>query len=563
MYKPFLLLLVFLVAGPCEPGSAQTMTNVPATNVPANGVKTEINPEAKDLYKTGLDLFEGGEYTKAADSFQRALKVAPEFADAYDALGRAYFKMREWQKAIDSFRHAAFLNTKARKNQEEIHKALVSQRVESAKTESAVSVTSKAVAPMMPTPSTVPPRAVNGSITKTNPTLEPVSLKTSSGSAKATPAVPTPSTAPSSAVNVSPTKSNPTAEPISLKTTSGSATAASAKPTPSTAPSSAVNLSPTKSNPTAEPVSLKTSSGSATATPATPTPSTAASSVVNVSTTKSNPTEEPVSLKTSSGSATAPDTSVRSIAPVEEVALTKTYRVGPNDVLDIRLNDPNSDSKSTLFTITPAGLLEHPLLSEPLAVNGLTVDEVGAKIEDELKRLALVENPKVAIGVRDYASHTILVSGLVKESGTKILRREAIPLYVVVADAQPLPEATKVTVVRNETNQMYEIDLTASAEMNLLVRSGDVVTLLPHETQFIYIGGEVKSPGEKLYRRGLTLTQALLSAGGLDGKAKSAQIARDDGRGFLTMTRFKLSEIEMGKTADPLLKPGDRITILR
>jgi len=118
-------------------------------------------------------------------------------------------------------------------------------------------------------------------------------------------------------------------------------------------------------------------------------------------------------------------------------------------------------------------------------------------------------------------------------------------------------------VVRNESNQMYEIDLAQSAEMNLLVQSGDVVTLLPYETQFIYIGGEVKSPGEKLYRRGLTLTQALLIAGGLASKAKFAQIARDDGHGFLAVTRTKLNEIETGKSADPLLKPGDRITILR
>ena len=39
------------------------------------------------------------------------------------------------------------------------------------------------------------------------------------------------------------------------------------------------------------------------------------------------------------------------------------------------------------------------------------------------------------------SSHTILVSGLVKEPGPRIIKREAIPLYVVVADAQTLPEA--------------------------------------------------------------------------------------------------------------------------
>jgi protein involved in polysaccharide export with SLBB domain len=141
--------------------------------------------------------------------------------------------------------------------------------------------------------------------------------------------------------------------------------------------------------------------------------------------------------------------------------------------------------------------------------------------------------------------------------------REAIPLYVVVADAQPLPEAAKVTLVRNDLNQIFEVDLTRAADMNLLVRPGDVLTFQPNVTQFVYIGGEVKVPGEKTFRRGLTLTQAILTAGGVTPKASVAQIARDDGRGFLAETSFKLKDIASGKTVDPLLKPGDRISILR
>jgi len=246
-------------------------------------------------------------------------------------------------------------------------------------------------------------------------------------------------------------------------------------------------------------------------------------------------------------------------AAANELPLTKIYRVGPNDVLDIRIND--SAAQSTLFTITAAGLLEHPMLSEPLAAGGLTTDEIGSRLESEIKRRALLENPKVSVGVRDYASHAILVSGLVKDSGTKILRREAIPLYVVVADAQPLPEAARVTVLRNETNQTFDVELAESSEMNLLVRPGDVITLHPNVTQFLYIGGEVKAPGEKTYRRGLTLTQAIIAAGGVTPKAKEARLGRDDGKGFLVVTRYKLKEIESGKVQDPAVKPGDRITI--
>lgn len=268
---------------------------------------------------------------------------------------------------------------------------------------------------------------------------------------------------------------------------------------------------------------------------------------------KASPPPEPQPVVESSSSDEAN-------AAADELALTKIYRVGPNDVLDIRVND-SAAPQSTLFTVTPTGLVEHPLLAEPLQASGLTVDEIGSKFESELKRRALVDNPKVSVGVRDYASHTILVSGLVKESGAKILRREAIPLYVVVADAQPLPEAARVTVLRNESNQTFDIELAQANEMNLLVRSGDVITLHPHVMQFVYIGGEVKLPGEKTYRRGLTLTQALIAAGGVTPDAKEARVGRDDGNGFLVVNRYKLKDIESGKVPDPVVKPGDRIMI--
>jgi len=202
------------------------------------------------------------------------------------------------------------------------------------------------------------------------------------------------------------------------------------------------------------------------------------------------------------------------------------------------------------------------MLPEPLLVTGFTEDEIRAKIETELSKRALLDNPKIAIEVRDYASHTILVSGLVQDPGTKILKREAIPLFVVVADAQPLPEASRVTVRRTEPDKIYEIDLNRVADMEMLIRTGDVITLNPSVTQFVYIGGEVKAPGEKTFRDGLTLMQAIITAGGVTPKSKVAEIGREDAQGFLVGTRFSLKDIHSGKAIDPLLKPGDRVTIL-
>lgn len=256
----------------------------------------------------------------------------------------------------------------------------------------------------------------------------------------------------------------------------------------------------------------------------------------------------PVSSSTSNGES----------VPTE--SLTAIYRVGVGDVLDVRLADATTNV-STLFTIAPSGLLEHPNLPDPLPVAGLTVEDITAALQADLKRRALNET-KVWVGVRDYSSHAVLVSGLVKEPGTKILRREAIPLYVVIADAQPLPEAGKLSLMRNRTNEFFSIDLTEPREMNRLVFPGDVITVQPNVIQFFYVSGEVKSPGEKTFRRGLTLTQALMVAGGVTDKSKEARIAREDANGFLLVTTYKLKDIESGKSRDPVIQAGDRITIV-
>ena len=211
--------------------------------------------------------------------------------------------------------------------------------------------------------------------------------------------------------------------------------------------------------------------------------------------------------------------------------------------------------------VTPSGLLEHPILATPIQVSGLTVEQIRARLEADLKRRAVNENPRVMVGVREYLSHAIIVSGIVKDPGTKLLRREAIPLYVVIADAQPAPEAGRATLVRHKTGEVVIVDLSKPVEMNMLVRSGDVITVQANPKQFFYVGGEVKAPGELEFRPGLTLTQAILTAGGLSREPKNAHIARASDKGFLASTRYKLKDINTGKVEDPLIQPGDRITV--
>lgn len=389
----------------------QAPTTAPETDLRAQA--SDADAEAKRLHKDGVKYGRAGLLKQAVQLFERAVKVKPDYADAYYSLGHAYFDLGQHEEAIKALQQAIDLNPRDKEARQLLKRANLMSPSES-----------------------VPEQAV-----ATKPELQ---------------------------------------EPAGLQ------------------------------------VALKT------------TPVTNATPAVT--------------------------------EPAIETDLTRVYRVGPGDVLDVQLS--GASAQPTLITVSPAGLLQHTALKEPLPVAGLTVEQISAGLEEKLSGPSANDRLKVSVGVHDYVSHTLLVSGLVKEPGAKIIKREAIPLYVVVADAQPLAEAGRASVVRHLSNETFVADLANAGEMNLLVRPGDVITLQASPTLFFYVAGKVEAPGEKQFRPGMTLTQAIIATGGLSEGAKEALVSRDDGKGFLVVSRYKLKDINSGKKPDPPLQAGDRITIM-
>jgi polysaccharide export outer membrane protein len=253
--------------------------------------------------------------------------------------------------------------------------------------------------------------------------------------------------------------------------------------------------------------------------------------------------------------------SASKVAVSDQRPLTDIYRVGVGDVLDIHLFK-SATSRSTLFTVIGGGYIDLPVAGGPVSVSGLTPEEIQTRIAAELKRRAVEDGAQVVVGVRQYVSHSVVITGLVNTPGTKILRREAVPLYVMLAETPLRSDAGRVVIMRAGTPGQV-LDLSDPLTLNTNVISGDVISVSARPQEFYYIGGRINYPGQKPFQPGITLLQAILASGGLSRQNDSTvEVSREATEGRLITTKFNIKEIKSGKMEDPKLQPGDRVEVL-
>jgi protein involved in polysaccharide export with SLBB domain len=249
------------------------------------------------------------------------------------------------------------------------------------------------------------------------------------------------------------------------------------------------------------------------------------------------------------------------VLPESDTSLSaKIYKVSSNDVLDVRLAGIET-RESTLFTVSPEGNLDYPLANEPIPVTGLTPEEIGPRIASKIK---IYEKAKVSVSVREFASHFVIVTGAVASPGSKSLRRESVPLYVLLSEAEPRSDAISATIIRRG-RPSFEVNLGSQDALATLVSSGDVIkvnTPAVKAVAFFYISGEINSPGQKDFYEGMTLSQAILVAGGpKSGGVHLARVFHRMADRRLTSVEYDLTLIDQGKSSDPELRAGDRIEL--
>jgi hypothetical protein len=180
-------------------------------------------------------------------------------------------------------------------------------------------------------------------------------------------------------------------------------------------------------------------------------------------------------------------------------------------------------------------------------------------------QIKVLNAPRVSVSVRDYASHGVMVTGAVGNPGRKILRCEAVPLFALLAESMVNPEATLAIITHNGKDGS-PISLKDEKAMATPVVSGDVIKITGSASEltksFVYVSGNVVIPGEKTFRDGMTLTQAVIAAGGVQRSSRNTvKVSRQNQNGFLTSSEYDLGAISEGKAQDPQLQAGDRIEV--
>jgi len=207
------------------------------------------------------------------------------------------------------------------------------------------------------------------------------------------------------------------------------------------------------------------------------------------------------------------------------------YLLGGGDTVSITVYEqPDLATKARISQ--DDGTIIFPLLGE-VALNGLTPEAAGRKIERLLKEGEFIKEPQVAVTVQEFTSQKIPVMGQVNAPGEYSLAGEKRVVDLITqAGGLKTDAADVIIVVRSEAGRSVknEIDLlkfySGDMTQNIKVSRGDFI-LVPKMDVF-YVHGEVQRPGMYRLERGMTAMQALSVGGGLTarGSLKGMKVTR-------------------------------------
>jgi polysaccharide export outer membrane protein len=168
-------------------------------------------------------------------------------------------------------------------------------------------------------------------------------------------------------------------------------------------------------------------------------------------------------------------------ANAQEAAAAAPYRVGPSDVITIRVL-PEPAMELDDLQVRPDGRISVELIGD-VPAEGRTTDEIAAEITERIAEFR--QSPSVTVSVQSPASTTVSIVGEVKAPGSFPLERNIrVSELVAMAGGQTELSATsRVRIVRREgaESQLLLADLDdikrGDASTDVLLRKGDFVVV--------------------------------------------------------------------------------------
>ena len=274
------------------------------------------------------------------------------------------------------------------------------------------------------------------------------------------------------------------------------------------------------------------------------------------------------------------------------VSPEEDYRIGPNDLIDIKVE--NMPELTQAWRVTASGTFLLPYIGRVTAAKK-TTEELALLISEKLKGDYL-KDPRVTVSVKEYNSRSFFIQGSVKNPGVfqiegrptmlelltlagGMTEKHGATAYIlrkIKTPASKQPEMGKTatgSVEKSETESgseepKYEMKtanvnglLKGRFDQDVVLEAGDIVNI-PHSDVF-FVAGEVNAPGSFTLADGTTLRQAISLAQGTNYKAALGKgiIFRENASGHREELQVDIGAIMSGKKEDVAIAPNDIVMV--
>jgi polysaccharide export outer membrane protein len=272
------------------------------------------------------------------------------------------------------------------------------------------------------------------------------------------------------------------------------------------------------------------------------------------------------------------------------------YRIGADDLLDIRIPDLIEAQSVTTSRLGPGGtdlpvVSGAPTFQQGMRVSGsghvniptlglvsaagLTPTELEAELARRLLAGGILRAPQVSVLVVEYRSRVVAVIGSVERPGVYPLTRAGTTLADLVwAAGGPNREAGRVvqftpagepggdgSPLHLDLEVMLHPGSQGAGVPNVAARPGDVISLEPAGS--VLVDGWVEKPGSYPVTRGLTVGGAVAAAGGTVFAAdrRQAVVKRVYGAGEDRFFVVDLEAVAHGLAPDMPVTDGDVVRL--